>query len=425
MNMETSLIPDRRRLLSELNRKILSAQNNNTLLALIIVHLKYLREINNEFGYEIADQLLQELFNKLESLLQPGDFIVRIGDNEFALVLSNLNGTGQGIIAANRILGLCDNPMEISGQLINIKLAAGVSIYPDHALDSEVLFKHADTAVTYARRNQDGYMIYSDIHDHDGTTTYVMRTELEEATINDKLEFFYQPKIHLKDRTIAGFEVLARWTSNTLGEVKPDTFINLAEATGLIAPLTVKAITIALRQCKDILAINSNYSIALNISAQILNDPDITRLIMNTISIWCTNPSQLILEITEGAIMSNPEASLNSLGQLHNSGIKISIDDFGTGYSSLSYLKKLPVDEIKIDKSFVLNMNEDKGSANIVKSVIDLAHNFNLNTVAEGVENEEILNELERMGCDVAQGFYIARPMPHDELNPWIMNWGN
>ena len=422
MNSENSLIPDRKLLFSELARNITSAKASNSMFALIIYHL---REINNEFGYEIADHLLQELSSRLTGILRPGDLSVRIGDNEFAIILRELNGIGQGIIAAHRILELRDSPITIDFQLIKIKLVLGISIYPDHAVHAEELFRYADAAVTHARRTQDGYMLYSDIRGYDGTTTYVMRTELEEATHNDQLEFFYQPKINIMDLNITGFEVLARWTSTSLGEVRPDTFINLAEATGLIAPLTVKAITIALRQCKDILTINSDYSIALNISAQILNDHDVTGQILNTINIWCTNPSQLILEITEGAIMTDPEESLKSLNHLHEAGIRISIDDFGTGYSSLSYLKKLSVDEIKIDKSFILSMNEDAGSMNLVKTIIDLAHNFNLNTVAEGVESQEILDELKRMGCDVAQGFYFARPMPRDELIPWINDWNN
>jgi diguanylate cyclase (GGDEF)-like protein len=417
--------PDRYKLVSELKQKIHSAHKNNNLLGLVIVHLLRLREINNEYGYETADLIIHELSIKLESILQSKDIIGRIGGKEFALILSSLKGPGQCVLAANRILELCNTPLNINGHLIKIKLAIGISIFPDNGQEHEELMKQADLAVIYARESQDGYMLFSDVPESANNQEYVMRTELEKAISNNQLKYFYQPKINVKDRSISGFEVLSRWTSENLGNINPDVFIDLAETTGQITPLTVKVVTTTLRQFKDIQKIDDKYSLSLNISALTLNDSEATELLINSVVIWCPDLSRLTLEITEGAIMTNPETSLNTLKFMHESGIKISIDDFGTGYSSLVYLKKLPVSELKIDRSFVHNMITDNDDANIVKAVIDLGHDFNLEVVAEGVENEEILNELEKMSCDVAQGYYIAQPMSYDELIPWIKAWNN
>jgi len=423
--MKTALekIPDRKQFAKALNDKINLSQKKSKSLVLIVIHLLQLRNINEEFGYDFADSVLLKIYNELKALLDRKDFIARTGEKEFSLVLPEIIGEGQGILAINRIIERFKDPFNIDGRLIRIRLVIGMSIYPENAVNVLDLKKHADKALSIARIRKSGYTVYSEIEDDDDTTHFAMEAELEKAISNNAIRFFYQPKIKLADRTISGFEVLSRWTSEKWGVIRPDIFINLAEKTGLIAPLTVQSMSSSLRNINELQKKDSNYSLAINLSAHIMNNPETTALVTSSLNIWCSKPEQLTLEVTEGAIMINPQTSLETLTYLHDMGITLSIDDFGTGYSSLAYLKKLPVDELKIDKSFVLEMLKNNDDLNIAKTVVNLAQNFDLKTVAEGVENEETVNKLTDMGCDIAQGFHIGKPMPWEELIPWINNW--
>lgn len=423
--MKTAIetIPGRKHLLKELNKRINLSQKKNNSLALVNINLLQFRNINAEFGYNFTDNVLLKTYNQLNDLIQDNDFVARTGDKEFTLVLTNIMGEGQGILAINRIIERFKDPVSINGRLLKIRLAFGMSMYPENSVDALELWKFADSALSFARETRQAYIVYSDIENDDKTTQFAMEADLEKSINNNDICYYYQPKINLADRTISGFEVLSRWTSERLGVIRPDIFIDLAEKTGLIGSLTVQCIASSLRNINELQQKDSNYTLAINLSAHILNNPETTELITNSLKIWCSKPEQLTLEVTEGAIMNNPQASLKTLSFLHEMGIKLSIDDFGTGYSSLAYLKKLPVDELKIDKSFVLEMLKNKDDLNIAKTVIGLAQNFSLKTVAEGVENEATLNELKILGCDIAQGFHIGKPMPWDELIPWIINW--
>lgn len=307
-----------------------------------------------------------------------------------------------------------------------MRAACGVAVYPDDAGGSQGLLRCADLAVRRAKVLERPYVVYSEIADEEIPPSLVLETDLEAAIETGELENHYQPKIDLQSRTITGVEALARWTTSIHGPVRPDVFVGLAERTGLIMPLTLWSLITALRQSRELQERVGNIGVSINLSGGILHEPEVDDLVSRTMKIWNADPGQVTYEVTESAMMADPSASLKKLQELNAKGINGSIDDFGTGYSSLAYLKNLPVQELKIDKSFVMRMAEDRGDARIVRTIIDLAENFEIAVVAEGVENQETLESVASMGCNTAQGFYMGRPMPLEDLIRWVDEspWG-
>lgn len=311
------------------------------------------------------------------------------------------------------------------GVPFRFRVQIGMATYPENAVDAEELMKCVDAATVIAGNTPDKYFSYVTKDDHETTTMFAMEDELEKAISEGDIQYHYQPKADIRTGVIAGFEVLSRWNSRKWGFVRPDMIINAAERSNLITDLTVDSLTKTFKEFTELQATCGNQAITLsvNLSAKILNNTESIERVINTVNIWCAHLENLVLEITEGAIMTDPEAARDVLNQLHDNGIRISIDDFGTGYSSLSYLKKLPVDELKIDKSFVMELLQSDDDVMIVQTIIDLARNFNLNIVAEGTESKEIIMKLRDMGCHAAQGYYISKPIPFEQLSGWISAW--
>jgi len=420
-------LPDRSRLLAELDQRMGQSGNEGGLLGLILLKLRGLGTINGELGNEIGDRVLSKFSNRLVDCLRPSDMAFRTTGSKYAVLIPSLLGVGQAELAIKKITQLARLPVEVNGHSLRLNVTAGLAVYPQHAEDSERLIYCAETALNSAKSLSKTFAVYSQKQVTKTLSVLSLESELEKAIDHGDIELHYQPKIDLKTQEVAGVESLARWTSKVHGPVRPDVFIEIAERSGLILPLTLLTVNLALRQGREIQASNRNFAVGINLSAAVLNDSEVSELIGRALSIWGTEPDQLTLEVTESAMMADPDKSLQILKSLRAEGVNISIDDFGTGYSSLSYLKNLPVNELKIDKSFVLNMMDDEGDAKIVKSVVDLAHNFDLAVVAEGIENRESLDQLAQMDCDFAQGFYIARPMPFEDLLKWMGNssWGN
>ena len=413
-------LPDRTRLLAEIDACIGQAEGDPQLFALVLIKLKGIGAINGELGNEIGDAVLSGFSGRLLECLRPSDLAFRTTGSKFAVLIPSLVGMGQAELATNKIYEAAKRPVTINGHTLRINVAAGVAVYPAHAKDSHRLIYCAETALENAKSLSKPFSIYSKKRDTKSLSVLSLENELEEAIDKGNIELHYQPKVNLKTQQVSGVESLARWTSKVHGPVRPDVFIEIAERSGLILPLTLLTVNLALRQGRELQNISPEFSIGINLSAAVLNDAEVHELIKRALSIWGTPADQLTLEITESAMLADPNKSLRILKSLRSEGLNISIDDFGTGYSSLSYLKNLPVTELKIDKSFVLNMMEDEGDAKIVKTVVDLAHNFDLAVVAEGIENQDCLDQLAQMGCDYAQGFYIARPMPFDDLVQWL-----
>lgn len=419
-------IQERTAFLYELTRYLDQCRRDGSLLGLMLIRVRRMNEINGSFGYESGNQLLSLVAERIASILRKNDSIERIGDQDFALVIPALKNAGHASLAANRILNVLEEPFEVNGSTITASIAIGISLFPEHAQDAESLYRLADMALTSAGENNAGFKICTELSHDNSVSPFIIENELRHALVNDEFVLYYQPKINLATGTICGAEALSRWTSPSRGFVPPDVFIPVAEQTNLMLPFTLWSLNLAARQYAELQRTCADFSVAVNLSATILHDTDVVDLVKRTINIWGIEPGQLILEVTESAMMIDPKNSLETLKRFHDLGVVLSIDDFGTGYSSLAYVKRLPVKELKIDRSFVMNMDKDKGDAMIVRTIIDMAHNFEISVTAEGVESQVILDQLTALGCDCAQGYHMARPMPAKDLIAWLHDspWG-
>lgn len=389
-------------------------------VAVLLVRLLRLREINFEYGFSAGDKILAKVHKDIEAIQRPTDALFRITGTDFVLILPTLPNPAVASLAADRIAAVSRQRISLEGDDINVSVVVGVALSPEHGEDSVQLLRCAEIAAVQAEKSFEPFRVYSGDSSSPENRTLWMEGSLETAINNNEIHMQYQPQIDLRTNTIAGIEALARWTHETRGPVRPDVFVGVAEETGLILPLTLLTLNVALRECADLLAENPHCSLSFNLSASVLAEEHLAEQVMNAIRIWKTRPGQVTMEVTETAIMANPDAARETLEDLRSRGIEISMDDFGTGQSSLAYLQTLPLQELKIDKSFVMEMISNEGDSKIARAIIDLAHIFDFSVVAEGIENQETLDALKEMGCDIAQGYFIARPMPLPEFMAWI-----
>jgi len=352
--------------------------------------------------------------------LRESDTIARLGGDEFAILLPN-TGLGQAKAIADKLLQIVEEPFTIGEQVLHVGGSVGITLYPQHGEDEVALLQRADVAMYVAKRGHHGSAVYDPSVDQHSLRNLALLGELRGAIERDQLLLHYQPKVNLKTGKVYGVEALVRWQHPRHGLMNPDEFVPLAEQTGLIAPLSQWALKEGLRTCGKY-SHELSLGVAVNLSVRNLQDPRFPDKVAALIEDNCGDPSRLQLEITETAIMADPGRALDVLNRLSAMGVKLSIDDFGTGYSSLAHLKQMPVDELKIDKSFVTGMMDDESDAMIVRSVIDLAHNIGISVVAEGVETEAIYNRLKAMGCDAVQGYYMSKPVSVEGLVEWVRN---
>jgi diguanylate cyclase (GGDEF)-like protein len=390
-------------------------------VGVVLVRARHVQEIKASHGYECAEALVRTLAGRIVRVLRDNDEIERIEDSCIALILPDLSATAQAELAANGILAACQQPYEAGGDRLSPKVSVGVAIYPTDASTSGDLVRCADIAAAEATDTPAGYAIFNQAMDQtrQSQRSYQLERELEGAIGRGELHVCFQPKVALRDGALVGAEALLRWTRADGKAVPPDVFIPIAEQSNLIVPLTVWTLNTAMRACSDLLESDPGFSIAVNLSPVALNDPDIFALIAQAASIWCSTRQQLVLEITETALFRDPVTALRTLEEFHGEGIRLSIDDFGTGYSSLAQLARVRLNELKIDRSFVNGVTRIERNMQIVRSVIDLAHNFGLTVVAEGIEDDETYACLAALGCDHGQGYYIARPMVTDIFLEW------
>jgi EAL domain-containing protein (putative c-di-GMP-specific phosphodiesterase class I) len=313
-----------------------------------------------------------------------------------------------------------NKPYTLEGQELDVGVSIGIAMYPMHGNDAVTLMRRADVAMYAAKRSGRDYTVYSPERDETSSVRLLLTGELRQAIESGQLLLMYQPKVSLEDGGTHNVEALVRWIHPERGFTPPDQFIPLAEETGLVKPLTVWVLNEALKQHCAWRDSGFDIRIAVNFSARTLHDPDLLHMVTGMLQQWNVDPSRLEVEITESAIMLDPDSAMKTLTQLHDAGVWTSIDDFGTGYSSLGYLRKLPVDEIKIDKSFVIEMAGNRADASIVQSVVQLGHNLGLQVVAEGVENRRTLDMLRAMSCNLAQGFFLSKPLAAAELTEWL-----
>jgi diguanylate cyclase (GGDEF)-like protein/PAS domain S-box-containing protein len=401
-----------------LQQEMADARSSNRPLALLRISMRGLHEINITLGRDNGDRVLKEIASRLREV-DGLPSVVRLGAAEFAVLARGADAAG-GKRLADRIDSSLHEPIVVDGLLVELGAWIGIAMFPGHADDAETLLRRADVALEIARRTEVDCALYSKHDDPYDPRRLALMGDLRSAITSDQLHLEYQPKIHLRSRKIVGLEALLRWRHPEFGDVPPSEFVALAENSALIRPLTRWALNEACRQSRAWRQNGLELPVAVNLSARNLLEPDLADHIMGLLETWGLHASAIELEITESAIMAEPTRAAKLLETLSGRGVSIAIDDFGTGYSSLSYLRHLPVSEVKIDRSFVIDLSSDGGDLAIVRAVIDLGHRLNLLVVAEGVEDAKTWDLLESAGCDLAQGYHMARPMPAGDMVRWI-----
>jgi EAL domain-containing protein (putative c-di-GMP-specific phosphodiesterase class I) len=321
------------------------------------------------------------------------------------------------------MLHALEEPITIEGQLVDVGASIGIVTFPHNGADMNVLLRRADIAMYVAKRSNLGFAVYDERHDQNSAERLSLMSELRQAVEHDQLTLYYQPKVDLATQRVKYVEALVRWDHPTRGFVAPDQFIPFAEQTGYIKTISRWVADKAIGQCAAWSKRGIDLAVSVNVSARELIQSTLPEIFQSLLDKHGVAPESIWIEITESAIMDDPNHAIETLDRLHALGIRLSIDDFGTGYSSLSYLKRMPVDELKIDKSFVMGMALHKDDETIVRSTIDLGHNMGLKVVAEGVETEEMLERLKTLRCDLAQGYHLSRPLPPAKLEAWLEAW--
>lgn len=391
------------------------------MLAVLLMDLDRFKEINDTLGHHIGDLLLVEMASRLSASMPRGATVARLGGDEFAILLPSIEGLATATHAADELVARMKTPFDLEQLTLDVDGSIGIALYPVHGVDADTLMQRADVAMYLAKENHRGYEIYASDRDQYSPSRLALVAELRAAIDDDELEVWYQPKVDLMTREILGAEALVRWNHPRNGMMPPDEFVSLAEHTGLIGPMTELVLDHALERCRHLRrAGRPDFKVAVNLSVRNLMDSTLPQLVSKLLLKWSLPADALQLEITESTIMADPIRAITTLSSLKRMGISLSIDDFGTGYSSLSYLKRLPVAEVKIDRSFVMGMSTDENDTVIVRSVIDLARNLGLEVVAEGIETQEAWDHLVTLGCRIGQGYYLSRPLRADEFEQWL-----
>lgn len=416
-------LPNRSLIQDRLEQSVIDAKRRRDTFAVFMIDLDRFKEVNDTLGHDIGDQMLTQVSQRLVGALREIDTVGRLGGDEFAIIVDGVN-VDTSLIVASKILHAFEKPFALEHMSLSTSASVGIAVFPEHGSTPQSLLKSADVAMYVAKQNKEGFSVYHPSKDFHSEQRLSLMSELRSAINENQLELYYQPKIDLKLQRVVGVEALVRWQHPQKGMIFPDEFIGIAEQTGLIKLLTQWVLNKALSDLQRWHDIGLHLSVAVNLSAQSLQDkqliPSLTRLLKK----YDISPHDLVLEVTETALMHNTEEAIETLKSLKNLGLFLSIDDFGVGYSSFSYLKRLPVDDIKIDKSFVMDVAQDIDDAVIVESIISLAHHLGLQVVAEGVENTIVMQQLLKWGCDMAQGYYISRPIPENELMQFLDNLG-
>ena len=392
-------------------------------LSVLMLDLDRFKHVNDVMGYALGDQLLVAVAKRLRQHgLRDGDLVARLGGDEFAVLLADSDAENAEQVA-RRIAKSFEQPLALGEQTVDISAGVGIACWPAHAGDTDTLLSRAEVAMYAAKAKTTVIQLYDAALDAGSVQTLSLLTELRRAVEHNELRLFLQPKLRLEDSTVVAAEALVRWMHPERGLVPPLNFIPFAEQTGFVSQLTLWVFNAAAEVVAQIDAHASTLRIAVNLSTRDLLDLEFPARLDAILARHGVPASAFCLEITESAIMDDPQRAQAVLHRLSERGFKLSIDDFGTGYSSLAYLKRLPVDELKIDKSFVMNMENDEDDAKIVRSTVDLAHNLGLTVVAEGVENALIWRQLRALNCDEGQGYFMSKPLPASDFLHWAQRW--
>lgn len=415
-------LPNRKRFLEEVTNNISLAYKSSSEITVLLIDLNGFKDINDTLGHQIGDKLLIKVGSRLSEMLEESGFIARLGGDEFAILLPDTDKEA-AIPVLKNIQRIIDTKFTIEGVNTYIGISIGAAVYPYHGEDENILLRHADVAMYVAKRQKTPYAFYKTSDDSYTLNRLSIIHDIKSSINQDGLLLYYQPKINLNTSKLTSVEALLRWNHPELGLVMPDEFIPIAEQTGFINQITYWVIEEALIQTKKWKESGYDIKIAVNLSVYNLFDVDFINIVQTLLTKYKKVSESLIFEITESAMMSNPKVAISNLNRLRSMGIKLSIDDYGTGFSSLSYLSQLSLNELKIDKSFVLDMLSDERKSIIVQSTIEMAHKLGLEVVAEGVENREVLKRLSSYGCNSIQGYLISRPLPEAEITRWLSSY--
>jgi diguanylate cyclase (GGDEF)-like protein len=409
-------LPNRTLFRDRIEQSITAGRRTEVTTAVMLIDLDHFKEINDTLGHHAGDRLLEEVARRLEQSLGETDTVARLGGDEFGVLLPSLRRPGDANVVARQLLAGLREPFLIDGLTLEVDASIGMACHPAHGTGVESLIQRADIAMYSAKEGGGGHAMFEPRLDRFSPRRLSLAGGLRQAIQNGEITLFFQPKAELAGGEIVGVEALARWEHPRLGLVGPTEFVPIAEQTGLITPLTSYVLDAALAQVRAWKDQGRELSVAVNLSARSFLDAQLAVEIPRLLEKWDVEARLLELEITESMLMLDPGRAQAVLERLSRIGLTLSVDDFGTGYSSLANLKRLPVDVIKIDKSFVMDMAIDASDAAIVRSTIDLAHNLGLRVVAEGVESHQAWTRLDELGCDLAQGFYVSRPLPASDL---------
>lgn len=420
---EMTGLPNRASFMKELNSAIYQSETNREPLSVLVMNLDRFKQINNVLGHDFGNELLHAVSIRISQVFRKdNDVVARISGDEFAVLLPATNAD-VAMNIAQKLLQAFEKPIQLDDNFVDITAGIGIANYPAHSNQIEQLLSFAEIAMQVSKAKKCGPVVFDPSFDAGSNVNLTLASELKNSIQNNELMLFVQPKIDLKSRVVTSVEALIRWKHPTRGMVFPDQFIPFAEQTGLIREITLWMIAEASKVSAQWLEKGISIPIAVNISARDLIDSDFPNKVSEILKSKGSNTSLISLEVTESSIMDDPHRAKQTLLHLSEMGIKLAIDDFGTGYSSLSYLKELPVSELKIDKSFVMHIEDNLNDRIIVSSTIELAHNMGLHVVAEGIENIKVWKFLQEMNCDYGQGYYMSRPIPVSDFEAWHQQW--
>lgn len=411
-------LPNRRRVTDALAEAV-KVRAPNEVVALLVFDVDGLRAVNESMGHSAGDKLLAEVAERLRGIADPGSLVGRIGGDEFVVTL-RAESTEASVQLATQMREQLRGPMTVGSLTLDVDTAVGVTVHPDHGDDPEGLLRRGELAANAAKVVPYGVQLFHPALESRAVRRLGLTTDLRRALDGGQLEVYFQPKVTIQDRHLVGVECLARWQHPAHGEVAPEDFIAVAEHTGQLHRLTEVVLAEGLRRCRQWADAERPLSIAVNLSARTLLDPRFPDLVHQMLKHYRVPATQVTFEISEAGMLLDIERALPTLGRLRDLGVRLSVDDFGTGATSLAYLRQLPVDEVKIDDSFVQGMATSSSDLAIVRAVISLARALRLTVVAEGVESELTLDLLEEMGCEIGQGYLFSRPLPYERLEAWF-----
>ncbi|WP_022851842.1 EAL domain-containing protein [Limisalsivibrio acetivorans] len=418
-------LPNRYLFHDRLGMAIGRAKRNGTFIGLLTLDMDRFKNVNDTLGHNIGDILLQKIGERILNTVGESMTVSRLGGDEYTVIIEDITDKGRAVTISHNIMRQLEKPFHVDEYELFLKSSAGLSFYPEDGEDIFILVKNADAAMYRAKSKGRGMLqVYTTDFNDKAKEHLMIETKLNRALDHDEFRIHYQPKINLKTMELVGMEALIRWENPELGKVYPDQFIPIAEETGLIIPIGHWVLK---KACEDLKRWHSmgftGLNLAVNLSMKQFNQKDLYSSVKDVVDDIGIDPSMLEMEITESMIMEDPARTREILDKLHSVGLTFAIDDFGTGFSSIGYLTEIPIDTLKIDKSFIMNIENDEDSRAIVRTVVQLAHNLNISVVAEGVESAEHVRLLNEMECELAQGYFFSRPVPADEFEEFLSEW--